>query len=1366
MRRFDGVDAPGHPGGPPTIVAGVSDPSNADVRALRARLDGLTIRDAARLGRRLKQLRTPTVEQLDRLTQQFGAAEALVATRTAAVPTITYPDLPVSERRADLAKAIAEHQVVVVAGATGSGKTTQLPKICLELGRGIRGTIGHTQPRRLAARTVAQRIADELGTPLGGAVGYTVRFTDQASDRTLVKLMTDGILLAEIQRDRRLLRYDTLILDEAHERSLNIDFLLGYLRELLPRRPDLKVIVTSATIEPERFAAHFGGAGHGCSGGAGHGCSGGAGHGCSWGAPIVEVSGRTYPVEIRYRPLEVPVAAANSRAADSRNEPENPDDPDREIVRTELRDPTEAIVHAVEELAGEPPGDVLIFLSGEREIRDTAQALRGTFDDNTEVLPLYARLATAEQQKVFLPSRARRRVVLATNVAETSLTVPGIRYVVDPGTARISRYSRRTKVQRLPIEPISQASAEQRAGRCGRTAPGVCIRLYSDADFDSRPRYTDPELLRTNLAAVILQMAALDLGEVEDFPFLDPPDSHSIRDGVTLLQELGAFATAAGGSNSTGAGALTDTGRRLAKIPVDPRLGRMLLQADAEGCVREVLVLVAALSIPDPRERPSDREEAAREKHARFADEHSDFASYLNLWRYLGEQRKERSGSSFRRMCRQEFLHYLRIREWQDLVGQLRSICRDLGIREQDEPADTAAVHAALTAGLLSHIGLRDGDGRIYQGARNSKFVLAPGSVLTRKPPRWVVVADLVETTRLYGRTASRIEPESVERVAEHLVKRTYSEPHWDLKRGAAMAFEKVTLYGLPIVARRRVGYGSIDPEFARELFIQHALVDGEWETRHHFFADNAQLRAELAALEERARRRDLLVEDDEVYAFYDKRIPADVVSARDFDGWWRKQRHRAPDLLTMGRDDLLRTEEDTDHPESWKSDDLTLPLSYRFEPGASDDGVTVHVPVDVLARLGGDDFAWQVPALREELLIALIRSLPKALRRNFVPAPDTARALLGAIGPDSGSLLDAVQRELRKRTGILVPVDAFDLDKLPPHLRVTFAVESGDGTVVAQGKSLGELQDHLAVPVQRAVAAAVAGGLERSGLGDWPDDLDELPSVVEDDGASGHAVRGYPALVDRVATVDIRVFATRDEQSAAAALGSLRLLRLAGPSIAKPVERGLDTRTKLVLGNNPNGSLAALIEDCANAAVALLIPEPVWTRREFDSARTRLVSALTPTTLDVVRRVEKVLAALHDVQVMLPDRPTAAQAEAIADMGAQLARLMPAGFVAVAGVGRLGDVARYLTAVHRRLERLPQALNADRERMTRVAVVQDAYEQLVSALSPHRAAGADVRDIAWLIEELRVSLWAQQLGTARPVSEQRIFRALDAIHD
>ncbi len=1304
----------------------MSEPSSEQVRELRElrnRLDGLTIRDAARLGRRLKNLRgNAGSEKLLQIAEQFVAAEALVATREATVPTITYPDLPVSDRRDEIAGAIAKHQVVVVAGETGSGKTTQLPKICLELGRGIRGTIGHTQPRRLAARTVAQRIADELGTPLGDAVGYTVRFTDQASDRTLVKLMTDGILLADIQRDRRLLRYDTLILDEAHERSLNIDFLLGYLRELLPRRPDLKVIVTSATIEPQRFAAHFGG------------------------VPIVEVSGRTYPVEIRYRPLEVAVAADGD---------DDPDDPDHDIVRTEMRDQTEAIIDAITELETEPPGDVLVFLSGEREIRDTAEVLKDL--KHTEVLPLYARLPTAEQQKIFAPHTGRR-VVLATNVAETSLTVPGIRYVVDPGTARISRYSRRTKVQRLPIEPISQASAAQRAGRSGRTAPGVCIRLYSEEDFASRPRFTDPEILRTNLAAVILQMAALQLGDIEDFPFLDPPEKRSIHDGVLLLQELGAFDRD---------GAITELGRRLARLPLDPRVGRMILQADAEGCVREVLVLAAALSIPDPRERPADREEAARQKHARFADERSDFISYLNLWRYLREQRKERSGNAFRRMCREEFLHYLRIREWQDLTGQLRSIAGEIGIREahpSQEEASPTRIHAALTAGLLSHVGLREGDAREYTGARNTKFVLAPGSVLTKRPPRWVVVAELVETSRLYGRTAARIEPESLERVGAHLVQRSYSEQHWDAQRGAVMAYERVTLYGLPVVPRRRVNYAQIEPELARELFIRHALVEGDWQTRHHFFRDNARLRDELEEIEERARRRDLIVGDDEIYDFYDARIPAEVVSAQHFDTWWKKERHRTPGLLTFTRDDLLRTEEAAaDQPDTWHAGDLSLPVTYRFEPGADDDGITVHVPVEVLARIGGEEFAWHVPALREDLVTALIRSLPKDLRRNFVPAPDTARAVLATLEPGTEPLLQSLQRALRQRTGVLVPIDAFDLGKLPSHLRVTFAVESADGTEVARGKDLEALKVQLAAPARQAVAEVVAEGLERSGLRSWPDDIDELPRTVERV-SGGHTVRGFPAYVDAGGDVDIRVFATTAEQDAAIGPGIRRLLRLSVASPVKTIERQLNPRTRLVLGANPDGSLPALLDDCADAAVTVLAPAPVWSHSEFAALRQRVADTLASATLDVVGRVEKALAAAHEVQVALPAAPPPTQADAIADIRVQLDRLLPQGFVTSTGAAYLGDLARYLTAVGRRLERLPQGVNADRDRMVRVQAVQDAYDELRQALSPARAAADDVRDIARMIEELRVSLWAQQLGTARPVSEQRIYRAIDAV--
>ncbi|HEU5265456.1 MAG TPA: ATP-dependent RNA helicase HrpA, partial [Jatrophihabitans sp.] len=867
--------------------------------------------------------------------------------------------------------------------------------------------------------------------------------------------------------------------------------------------------------------------------------------------------------------------------------------------------------------------------------------------------------------------------------------------------------------------------------------------------------YTDPEILRTNLAAVILQMAALRLGSIEDFPFLDPPDRRSVRDGMLLLQELNAF------DNSNG---ITDLGRRLAQLPVDPRVGRMILQADVEGCVREVLVIAAALSIPDPRERPSDSEEAARQKHARFADEHSDFTSFLNLWRYLREQRQARSGNAFRRMCREEFLHYLRVREWQDLAGQLRSIARDLGITESDEPAAPDRVHAALLAGLLSHVGLREGESREYLGARNSRFVLAPGSVLTKRPPRWLVVADLVETSRLYGRIAARIDPEAVERVAGHLVQRGYSEPHWDARRGAAMAYERVTLYGLPLIARRRVGYAGVEPDTARELFIRHALVEGDWQTRHRFFHANQDLRAELTELEERARRRDLLADDEDIFAFYDQRIPADVVSARHFDAWWKKARHRTPELLRLTRDELLRGPATDQQPDTWRAGDLALPVSYRFDPGAADDGVTVHVPVDVLARLGGDEFAWQVPALREELVTALIRALPKDLRRIFVPAPDTARAVLAQLSPGQEPLLEGMQRELHRRTGVLVPIDAFDLAKIPAHLRVTFAVESPDGTQLARGKDLPALQEQLAAPVRAAVAEAVAGELERRGLKTWPDDLPELPRVVERRNGE-HVVRGYPAFVDAGGnTVDIRVFAVPAEQRAAMRAGSRRLLRLTVASPAKAVDRALSTRARLVLGANPDGTLAALLDDCADAAVDALVPAPVWSRAEFVALAADVADQIVPVTTAIVGDVERVLAAAHDVRLALPAAPAPAQQPAVADINDQIRRLLPPGFVTHTGRNHLRDLARYLTATGRRLERLPRDVEADRGRMLRVQTVQDAYTELVRALPPGRAAADDVRDIGRLIEELRVSLWAQQLGTARPVSEQRIYRAIDAI--
>ncbi|EXG79112.1 ATP-dependent RNA helicase HrpA [Cryptosporangium arvum] len=1345
---------------------------------LRSRLPELMLRDEHRLRRQLDRTRP---DKLPALAAQIATAEAKITTRRESVPEISYPpDLPVSQKRDDIAAAIRDHQVVIVAGETGSGKTTQLPKICLELGRGIKGLIGHTQPRRLAARTVAERIAEELHTELGDAVGYTVRFTDQVSDGTLVKLMTDGILLAEIQRDRDLRRYDTIIIDEAHERSLNIDFLLGYLKQLLPRRPDLKLIITSATIDPERFSAHFGD------------------------APIVEVSGRTYPVEVRYRPVI---------------------DPDDENADKE-RDVTTAIIDAVHELSGEGPGDILVFLSGEREIRDTADALTKENLRNTEIAPLYARLAAAEQHRVFQPHTGRR-IVLATNVAETSLTVPGIKYVIDPGTARISRYSLRTKVQRLPIEPVSQASANQRKGRCGRLSDGICIRLYTEADFESRPEFTDPEILRTNLASVILQMANLGLGDIAGFPFVEPPDKRNITDGIQLLSELGALQTAKAQVDGV---QLTAVGKQLAQIPIDPRLARMVLEADKNGVVPEVLVITAALSIQDPRERPTEHQQAADEKHKRFADQHSDFSSYLMLWNYLREQQRELSGSAFRRMCKAEFLHYLRVREWQDLHGQLRQIIRGLGItvdRQADPGGDGQKVVSSLLAGLLSHIGMRDDrtttkdqpKGRRplteYYGARGAKFAIFPGSTLAKRPPRWVVAAELVETSRLWGRITGRIEPEWVEPLAGHLAIRTYSEPHWDAERGAVLATEKVTLYGIPLISGRTVTYSKVDPALCRDLFIQHALVEGEWRTHHKFFGRNRTLLKSAAELENRARRRDLVVDDQTLFDFYDERIPAEVVSARHFDSWWKKESREKPDLLDFSASMLVNRaagELDiaTAYPDFWDADGARLKLTYQFQPGTAADGVTVHIPLAVLNQITPDQFGWQVPGLRQDLVTAMIRSLPKEIRRNFVPAPDVAKAALAGISPADGPLPVALAAELRRLTGISLPVDAWQDDRIPDHLSMTFRVEDERGRRAAEGKDLVTLQRQLAPQVRDAIATALtapeeprrsrrgrgrrgsegaapnaagpdgpgAGGhrgststsdqgsetaeapnIEQTGLKAWT--FDSLPEVVERR-RGGFLVKAYPALVDEGDSVAVRLLGSPAEQQRAMVTGTRRLVLLTVASPNKVVVSSLSNSAKLALGRNPHGSVAALLADCVAAAADELIAAaggPVRTAAGFAALRDAVRGSLVDTTLDVLKTVEKVLAAAHAVSALLPSAPATARA----DVQAQLDALVYPGFVAATGRRRLVNVLRYVQAIQRRLENVRRDPARDRGWQDRIEAVGEVYADWLRRLPPERRSEDSVREIRWMIEELRVSLFAQSLGTAYAISEQRIYKAMDA---
>ena len=1312
--------------------------------SLASRLTDLSLRDAHRLGRRLegaRKIRKPEARAavLAEIETEVTGAEERMAARRSRVPEVRYPEqLPVSQKKDTIAEAIRDHQVVIVAGETGSGKTTQIPKICLELGRGVRGMIGHTQPRRIAARTVAERVADELGTPLGEAVGWKVRFTDQVNpDATFIKLMTDGILLAEIQTDRELRAYDTIIIDEAHERSLNIDFLLGYLAQLLPKRPDLKVVITSATIDPERFSRHFGD------------------------APIIEVSGRTYPVEVRYRPLLE----------------EDSEDADRDQIT--------AITDAVEELMAEGPGDILVFLSGEREIRDTADALTKKRYRSTEVLPLYARLSHAEQHRVF-QQHSGRRIVLATNVAETSLTVPGIKYVIDPGFARISRYSHRTKVQRLPIEPVSQASANQRKGRCGRTSDGICIRLYSEDDFLSRPEFTDAEILRTNLASVILQMTAAGLGDIEKFPFIDPPDHRNIRDGVQLLQELGALDATQKDPRKR----LTQTGRKLAQLPVDPRLARMVLEADRNGCVREVMVIAAALSIQDPRERPADKQTQADQQHARFRDETSDFLAYLNLWRYVREQQKERGSSSFRRMCKQEYLNFLRIREWQDIYTQLRTVAKQMGIHLNDQDAPADRVHVSLLAGLLSHIGMKDvkeskdsGPGRKdggrneYLGARNAKFAIFPGSALFKKPPRFVMSAELVETSRLWARVNAKIEPEWVEPLAEHLLKRTYSEPHWEKDQAAVMAYEKVTLYGVPIVAHRKVNYGRIDPEVSRELFIRHALVEGDWRTHHKFFADNRRLLTEVEELEHRARRRDILVDDETLFDFYEQRIPEHVVSGAHFDSWWKHKRHEQPDFLDFEREMLIRESAEAvtkaDYPDSWRQGPLKFRVTYQFEPGADADGVTVHIPLQVLNQVTDEGFDWQIPGLREQVVTELIRSLPKPVRRHYVPAPNYAKAFLERAVPLQEPLTVTMARELKRMVGVPFDAEDFDWSRVPEHLRITFRIVDERRRTLAEDKDLEALRLRLKPRARKALSRAAAataersGGesLERTGLTDWT--IGTLTQVFETRRA-GQPVKAYPALVDDGDTVSVRLFDTEAEQQEAMWKGTRRLvLRNIPVNPAKFASEKLTNQQKLALSANPHGSMQALFDDCAMAAADRLIADfggPVWDeesyRKLFDKVRAEIVD----TTVRAVGQVQQVLAAWQACERRLKTVRSPALLANLRDVREQLDALVHPGFVTAAGLRRLPDLMRYLVAVDRRLQQMPANVQRDTTRMEKVREMQDEYAWLLEQMPQGRPVPRQVLDVRWMIEELRVSYFAHALGTAHPVSDKRIVKAIDAL--
>ena len=1259
---------------------------------------------------------------------------------------ITYPpELPVSLRRDDILATLREHQVVIVAGATGSGKTTQLPKMLLELGK---KSIGHTQPRRIAARTISERIAEELKND--EIVGYQVRFTDTVGKNTRIKLMTDGILLNEIHRDRDLKKYDAIIIDEAHERSLTVDFLLGYLKQLIPRRPDLTVVVTSATIDPESFARHFADA-------------------AGTPAPIIEVSGRTYPVEIRYRPLVADVSTGET-------------DPEVEPVETDT-DPLDGINLALDELAREERGDVLVFLSGEAEIRDAEDAIRarisaGSITGPTEVLPLYGRLSAADQHKVFgRNTSGARRIVLATNVAETSLTVPGIRYVIDAGTARISRYSVRSKIQRLPIEAISQASANQRSGRSGRTSPGIAIRLYSEQDFEKRPEFTEPEILRTNLAAVILQMISLGLGDIAAFPFLQPPDSRGVKDGLDLLRELGAIST----GSITGA-QITRIGKQLASLPTDPRLGRMVIESKEHGTAREVMAIVAALSIQDPRERPLEKRPQADQQHARFTDPTSDFITYLNLWNYLEEKQKELSSSAFRRLCKSEYLNFMRVREWQDVYRQLSRLSKQLGLVVGDPHVNPDGIHRSLLAGLLSQLGLKDLQKKDYQGARQSRFVIFPGSALAKKQPNAIMSAELVETSRLFARVNAAIDPAWAEQIAGDLAKRSYSEPRWEKKQGSVVANERVTLYGLPIIPRRTVQFARIDPAYARDLFIRNALVDGDWDLSRTdrritaFDRENRALRTELEDLEERTRRRTILFDDETVYRFYDERIPADVASLKSFETWWRKARADTPDLLTMTREQLLENEPvvelaETDYPSTWRQGEQQLAVTYRFEPGAEDDGVTVRIPLPLLPSIRSVGFDWLVPGLRTELVAALLKTLPKPIRRNVVPANDWARKLVDEIPPDPDidetTLVEFLARQIRSLTYTPVDVEDFELDRLPDHLRVTFAVIDDRGQVAARSKDLSGLRLKLQRRTRESVAAATVAPrapaarneLERSGLTTW--DFDALPRTV-DTKHSGGVVRAYPALVESGKAVDIRLLSTEADQTRAQRAGVRRLLQLAIPSPTAYVQQHLTAAEKLILATSPYRSNAELFDDCLAACIdAVVDTSTIFTRTDFEAARAAVNSGLVDAMFQAVSDVSRVLVAARDADRAISAASSVALMAPLADARAQLGALVHPGFVSRTGLVQLRRVPVYLQGIVHRVTKLAENVGRDRTWSMDVTEATQRYTTAGGDLPLQHEPPAHLRHARWMLEELRLSLFAQHLPTAEPVSLQRITKVL-----
>ncbi|WP_122679467.1 ATP-dependent RNA helicase HrpA [Pseudomonas viridiflava] len=1282
-------------------------------------LDQAMIGDRHRLRRQLHDLRKkPDEAKLAQWVARVQASCAQVTSRRESVPTVRYDDnLPIAAKRDEIKDALLKHQVLIIAGETGSGKTTQLPKICLEIGRGQHGLIGHTQPRRIAARSVASRVADELATPLGALVGYQVRFEDQSDSNTLIKLMTDGILLAETQHDRFLERYDTIIVDEAHERSLNIDFLLGYLKTLLPRRPDLKVIITSATIDLQRFSEHFND------------------------APIIEVSGRTFPVDTWYRPL-------TSEQDEEGNSVEDDLTVDQAILATleELAD--------FERSERKSPGDVLVFLPGEREIRDAAEMLRKAQLRHTEILPLYARLSPAEQQRIF-QSHSGRRVVLATNVAETSLTVPGIRYVIDTGTARISRYSYRAKVQRLPIEAVSQASANQRKGRCGRVEPGLCVRLYSEEDFNARPEFTDPEILRTNLAAVILQMLHLRLGEITDFPFIEPPDGKAISDGFNLLQELSAV---------NRENQLTPLGRQLARLPVDPRMGRMLLEAAKQGSLQEVLIVASAMSVQDVRERPPERQQAADQAHAQWKDADSDFAGLVNLWRGFEEQRQALTASPLRNWCRRNFLNYLRLREWRDSHRQLSLICRDLQLTVNKEPADYPKFHKAILSGLLSQIGQKADEGD-YLGARQRRFWIHPSSGLGKKRPQWLMTAELVETTKLYARMVAKIDADWIEPLAGHLIKKNHFEPHWEKKRGQVVAFEQITLFGLIVVGRRPVHFGPVDPVVSRELFIREGLVRGDIQSRAKCLSANTRLLEQLDELEAKARRRDILADEDTLYAFYEARIPAEIHQTATFDSWYKTESQKNPQLLIMREEDVLAREASevtaAQYPDTLRLGELSLSLTYHFEPNHPRDGVTLRVPAPLLLSLPAGRLEWLVPGLLETKCIALVRSLPKAVRKNFVPVPDFIKAALQRITFGEGSLTEALGRELLRMTGARVTDEAWAeaTQQLESHLKMNLEIVDGDGKFLGEGRDLDALTARFAEASQAALA------VPQTAKSQQPVEAKVFAPVAQktQQNIAGLSMTVYPALVEEGGTVKEGRFSTQAEAEYQhrRALQRLLLQQLAEP--AKFLRSKLPGQTELALLYRELGRIDALIEDILLASLDSCVLDG---EAELPRDGAGLLSLAERKRADWTEHAERlakltleILKLWHGLQKRFKGKIDLAQAVALNDIKAQLGKLVYPGFVRETPAQWLREMPRYLKAIEMRLEKLPGQVQKDRVWSIELAGLWAQYQ---ARADKHRQEGKRDPELAvyrWWMEEYRVSLFAQQLGTKMPVSDKRLSK-------